>query len=655
MRIVIENVVPQLNCGNFPIKRAVGEKVTVQADIFTDGHDELAAILLYRNDEEEKWQEVAMKPLGNDRWEGSFTIDKISVFCYTIQAWADTFGTWRKNLQKKIEAKQNFEVDLIIGSENIEKVSRRASGKDAEKLAAFARAIKEEKDQTKATLLALDNNLAALMNVHRDKSSLTTHEKELKVVVDREKVLFSAWYEMFPRSCSADPRTHGTLRDCERLLPEIARMGFDILYLPPIHPIAKTNRKGKNNSPTAGPDDPGSPWAIGSEEGGHKSIHPQLGSITDFEEFVKKATDFGIEIALDLAFHCSVNHPYVKEYPEWFLWRPDGKIQYAENPPKKYEDVVPFNFDTDRRKELWAELKSIVLFWIKKGVKIFRVDNPHTKPFEFWKWLIDGIRSDYPDVLFLSEAFTRPKVMYELAKVGFNQSYTYFTWRNTKREITEYLTELTRTDVREYFRPNFWPNTPDILTEYLQFGGSPAFKVRLVLAATLSSNYGMYGPAFELCTSEAMPGTEDYLNSEKYEIKNWERDKPGNLKDFVAKLNRIRRENEALQRTCNLEFFEVDNDSLIFYGKVNKDLSNEILIVVNLDPFHTQSGFVRVPLRELGIEEGQLYLVHDLLSGDKYIWEGEKNYVKLDPQVMPAHVFRVHKHVRHEQDFDYFM
>lgn len=432
-------------------------------------------------------------------------------------------------------------------------------------------------------------------------------------------------------------------------------MGFDVLYLPPIHPIGKTNRKGKNNSPVAQPGDVGSPWAIGSEEGGHKSVHPQLGTIEDFVSLVNKAKEYNIEIALDLAFQCSPDHPYVREHPEWFKWRPDGTVQYAENPPKKYEDVLPLNFETENWRELWEELKSIVVFWIEKGVRIFRVDNPHTKPFRFWKWLIEEIKRDYPDVIFLSEAFTRPKVMYHLAKAGFTQSYTYFTWRNTKREFIEYLTELTQTEVREYFRPNFWPNTPDILPEHLQFGGRPAFMMRLVLAATLSSNYGIYGPVFELCVSEALPGKEEYLNSEKYEIRYWDWDQPGNLKDFIARVNRIRRENPALQTTWNLKFFEVDNEYILFYGKVNEDLSNIILVVVNLDPHHTQSGWVRVPISELGIEPNQPYLVHDLLSEDKYIWQGEYNYVELNPHVIPARIFRVRKRLRKETDFDYFM
>jgi starch synthase (maltosyl-transferring) len=399
----------------------------------------------------------------------------------------------------------------------------------------------------------------------------------------------------------------------------------------------------------------GSPWAIGSTEGGHKAIHPQLGALEDFERLVVKAKGHGIEVAMDLAFQCSPDHPYMKQHPEWFQWRPDGTVQFAENPPKKYEDIIPFHFETEKWQELWEELKSIVLFWIEKGVRIFRADNPHTKPFSFWEWLIKGVKERYPDVIFLSEAFTRPKVMYRLAKLGFTQSYTYFSWRNTKRELMEYLAELTKTEAREYFRPNFWPNTPDILPEHLQYGGRPAFMARLILAATLSSNYGIYGPAFELCANEALAGKEEYLHSEKYEIKYWERERPGHLRDFIARVNRIRKENPALQTTWNLRYYEVDNDMLFFYGKTTPDLSNIILVVVNLDPFHAQNGWVKVPIEELGLDVHQPYLVHDLLSDDKYIWQGEKNYVELNPQVLPANILRVRKRLKRETDFDYFV
>jgi starch synthase (maltosyl-transferring) len=653
-RVVIENVKPEIDCGLFPIKRAVGEKVVVEADIFADGHDSVSARLLYRKGNDEVWSEVPMVLIENDRWRGEFRVQEIGDYYYTVEGWVDHFKTWQKDIKKKFEAGQDIGVDMLIGIGYIEGALKRAKGNDKKRLMHIISSLKNSSPE-EVPLIAFSNELVELMDKYPDRSLSTRYEKKLRVVVDRERALFSAWYERFPRSCSSQPGRHGTFKDCEGILPEIARMGFDVLYLPPIHPIGKTNRKGKNNSPVAQSDDVGSPWAIGSEEGGHKSVHPQLGTIEDFVSLVNKAKEYNIEIALDLAFQCSPDHPYVREHPEWFRWRPDGTVQYAENPPKKYEDVLPLNFETENWRELWEELKSIVVFWIEKGVRIFRVDNPHTKPFRFWKWLIEEIKRDYPDVIFLSEAFTRPKVMYHLAKAGFTQSYTYFTWRNTKREFIEYLTELTQTEVREYFRPNFWPNTPDILPEHLQFGGRPAFMMRLVLAATLSSNYGIYGPVFELCVSEALPGKEEYLNSEKYEIRYWDWDQPGNLKDFIARVNRIRRENPALQTTWNLKFFEVDNEYILFYGKVNEDLSNIILVVVNLDPHHTQSGWVRVPVSELGIEPNQPYLVHDLLSEDKYIWQGEYNYVELNPHVIPARIFRVRKRLRKETDFDYFM
>jgi len=654
-RVVIENVKPEIDGGRFPIKRVVGERVVVTADIFGDGHDSISARLLFRRARDRQWQEAPMVLIENDRWRGEFFVEEIGVYSYTLKAWIDPFQTWQRDLKKKAEAGQDLKVDLQIGAGYIEEASKRASKEDGQKLIAFAEGLKGMEKAENAFSTALNQELSDLLCKYPDDRFASTYGKELGVVVDRERALFSAWYELFPRSCSHQAGQHGTFKDCERLLPEIKKMGFDVLYFPPIHPIGKGNRKGRNNVLEVHPDDVGSPWAIGSKEGGHKAVHPHLGTMEDFERFVKRAKDHGIEIALDLAFQCSPDHSYVKEHPTWFRWRPDGTVQFAENPPKKYEDIIPLNFETEQWQDLWEELKTIVLFWIGKGVRIFRVDNPHTKPFPFWEWLIRELKSEYPDVILLSEAFTRPKVMSRLARVGFTQSYTYFTWRNTKRELTEYLTEMTRTDLREYFRPNFWPNTPDILPEHLQYGGKPAFLIRLVLAATLSSNYGIYGPVFELCVQEALPGREEYSNSEKYEIKHWNRDQPGNLRDFISRVNRIRQENPALQTLWNLRFFEVENDNLLFYGKVTEELSNIILVLVNLDPFHKQSGWVRVPLRELGLHPQEPYLVHDLLSDDKYIWQGERNYVELSPQVLPASIFRVKKRLKRESDFDYFV
>jgi len=432
-------------------------------------------------------------------------------------------------------------------------------------------------------------------------------------------------------------------------------MGFDVLYLPPIHPIGHTNRKGKNNAPEAGPGDPGTPWAIGNGSGGHKAVHPALGTLDDFRHLMVAAREQGIEVALDLAYQCSPDHPYVKDHPEWFRWRPDGTVQYAENPPKKYEDIYPLNFEVENPRELWDELRSIVQFWIDQGVRIFRVDNPHTKPFPFWEWIITNTKKDHPEVIFLAEAFTRPKVMYRLAKLGFTQSYTYFTWRNSSWELTQYFTELTQTDIREFFRPNVWTNTPDILTAYLQNGGRPAFMTRLVLAATLAASYGIYGPAFELCEAEARePGSEEYLNSEKYEIRHWDIERPDSLKEFIARVNRIRHDNPALQSDHSLEFHTTDNEQLICYSKKTKDLSNLIITVVNLDPHYVQSGWVDLPLAALGIPNGQTYEVHDLLGNGRYLWNGPRNYVELNPHVCPAHIFRVHSRLHNEQSFDYY-
>ncbi len=461
---------------------------------------------------------------------------------------------------------------------------------------------------------------------------------------------------MFPRSCTSDQATHGTFRACEKQLDYVAEMGFDILYLPPIHPIGERNRKGRNNSTTSKPGDPGSPWAIGAQEGGHTAIHPDLGTLEDFHSLKQSAESRGIELAIDVAFQSTPDHPYVGEHPDWFKHRADGSIQYAENPPKKYEDIYPFDFESQDWQALWNELKSVVFFWLKQGIRVFRVDNPHTKPFAFWQWLIEGVRQQYPETIFLSEAFTRPKVMYRLAKLGFTQSYTYFTWRNTKPELQKYLTELTQTEVRDFFRPNFWPNTPDILPEFLQFSGRPGFAARLVLAATLSSNYGIYGPAYELLEHEPVaPGKEEYLNSEKYEIKQWDLQRRDSLKGLIERVNQIRRENRALQSNERLQFHDIDNERLIAYSKTSADGANSIVVVVNLDPYHKHSGWLTLPLDELQIDGKRSYQVHDLLSNARFLWQGPRNYVELNPEIIPAHIFAIRRHVRTERDFDYYM
>ena len=654
-RVVIENVKPEIDGGRFPAKRVVGESVRVTADVFTDGHDKVAAVVRYRGPSDEEWHEKRCRFNGADRATAEFQVTDLGPYLYTVEGWVDHFTSWQSDLKKKYDAGQTVSTEVKAGVHLVRESTKRAEPGDAKRLSSLAASIEREKDADRAVALCLGTGLTELMDRWPDRGSSTVYERELLVTVERKRALFSSWYERFPRSCTGDPERHGSFRDCIEMLPEIRRMGFDVLYLPPIHPIGETKRKGKNNDPESAPGDVGSPWAIGSQEGGHMAIHPDLGTMEDFVDLVEAGKSHDIEVALDLAYQCSPDHPYVKEHPEWFRWRPDGTVQYAENPPKKYEDVLPINFETDRWQALWQELRDVVLFWIDKGIRIFRVDNPHTKPFVFWEWLLGEIRRDYPDVIFLSEAFARPTVMYRLAKVGFTQSYTYFTWRNTKWEFESYLTELTQGDKREYFRPNFWTNTPDILPEHLQYGGRPAFMMRLLLAATLSSSYGVYGPVFELAVSEALPGKEEYKDSEKYEVRHWDWDQPGHLRDFIGRVNRVRRENPAFQTTWNLRFVEIDNEYLLAYIKYDESMESLLLVVVNLDPYHTQNGWLSVPIGELEIDPEKPYLVHDLLGDGKYIWHGERNYVELNPKVLPGHIFHVRKRLRRESDFDYFV
>jgi starch synthase (maltosyl-transferring) len=598
-----------------------------------------------------------MTPLGNDRWRGAFTVDGSGVYRYTLTAWIDRFTSWCRALTKKVEAEQDVAVDLLIGAELVDQASMRASGAQAQQLRGWATRLREpDRPLAEKVQIALSAALAAAMQDHPDRALATTSAPELAAVVDRQTARFSTWYEMFPRSCAPQPGYHGTFKDAEARLPYVAAMGFDVLYLPPIHPIGSTHRKGRNNATVAGATDPGSPWAIGSRHGGHKAIHPQLGTLDDFRRFLARARDYHLEVALDLAFQCSPDHPYVQEHPEWFRLRPDGSVQYAENPPKQYQDIYPLEFESEHWQELWDELLSVVRFWIEQGVRIFRVDNPHTKPLRFWEWLIREVKQTHPEVIFLAEAFTRPKVMYDLAKRGFTQSYTYFAWRNTKAELTEYLSLLTQTDVREFLRPNLWPNTPDILTEYLQLGGRPAFMARLVLAATLGASYGIYGPAFELCENRPRePGSEEYWNSEKYEIRAWDIDRADSLKDFIARVNRIRGDNPALQQDWSLRFHAVDNDQLICYSKQTEDHADVVLVVVNLDPHHTQSGWVELSTEALELPIDGHYQVHDLLSDSRYLWHGRRNFVEINPGVVPAHIFRLRRRVRTERDFEYYL
>jgi starch synthase (maltosyl-transferring) len=653
-RVIIDRVFPEIDGGRYPIKRTVGEKITVTAHLFADGHDRLSAILLYKPKSEQTWSEVALQPMGNDVWEGAFTPILNQPYQYTVEGWIDRFGSWREDLIKRVHAGQDVAGEMLEGAILLTQASRRASGVDQEALRAAAERLSSDRPQKERIAAALDETLAETISRYPDRSRSTRYDRVLEVTVDRIRARFGAWYEMFPRSAGPDPLRSATFREAESRLPEIASMGFDVLYLPPIHPIGKSFRKGPNNALVAGPNDPGSPWAIGSEAGGHKAVDPGLGTLEDFRHFVEAARRQGLEIALDIAFQCSPDHPYVKEHPEWFRHRPDGTLKYAENPPKKYQDIYPLNFECDEWQSLWKELKSVVEFWIDQGVKIFRVDNPHTKPLRFWQWLIGEIQKNHPDVILLSEAFTRPKGMYALAKGGFTQSYTYFTWRNTKQELIDYLTELTQTEVRDFFRPNFFANTPDILHEYLQTGGRPAFQIRLILAATLAASYGIYS-GFELCENRAVPGTEEYLDSEKYQIRAWDWDRPGNIKAWITRVNQIRQENPALHANERLRFCAIDHPQLLCYLKTTEDLSNILLAAVNLDPHHPQEGWVQVPIQALGIAPDESYPVHDLLSGARYLWQGEWNYIRLDPAVLSAHLFRIRRKIHSEKDFDPFM
>ena len=661
-RVVIETITPAIDGGLFPIKRVSGERVSVEADIFADSHDKLSAILLFRGPSDKNWRKSPMAFQNNDRWLGGFQVEELGLYLFTIEAWIDPFGSWKENLEKKFEAGQDIGVELQIGANLIQAAADRAKNSgssDAEKLREIADQLATDSPETLPDRLRLikSDDLAERMHRHADRSRATRYRQELQVMVEPVLARTGAWYEFFPRSFGSTPGLHGTFRDCEQQLGRIAAMGFDIVYLPPIHPIGKTFRKGKNNSLECHPDDPGSPWAIGSEEGGHKSIHPELGTLNDFRRFVQIAKEqHGLQIALDIAFQCSPDHPYVKEHPAWFVTRPDGTIQYAENPPKKYQDIYPIHFENPDWKELWRELKSVFEFWIEEGITIFRVDNPHTKPLPFWHWLIGELKKTNPEVILLSEAFTRPKVMYHLAKIGFSQSYNYFPWRNTKKELTDFMSELVRPPLSDFFRPNLWPNTPDILPQYLQYGRRPAFMTRLILAATLGASYGIYGPAFELCDHIAREiGSEEYLHSEKYEIKSWNFDSPDNLSELISRINQIRRENRALHANENLRFHPTDNDQIIAYSKHTDDPENLLLIVVNLDPHHTQSGWISFDLNKIGIPVAEHYQTHDLLTGARYIWHGNRNYVKLNPQFIPAQIFRIRRRIRTEQDFDYFM
>src|SRR5882724_594010 len=641
--VVVENLQPLLDGGRFPIKRIVGEDLAVEADIFKDGHDVVAAVLKWRVLGQRAWREAPMSFVDNDRWRGICTLYDEAIHEYTVEAWTDSFRSWQQEFAKKFQGGiSDLQSEALEGAALVKAAAGRARDRaDRTRLDEFSEEISSAAN-SEIYAIAQSAELDVLMATYPDRFDAMQYDPAPRVIVDRSAALFAAWYEFFPRSAEGHVDRGSTFRDCLPRVDDAKAMEFDVIYLPPIHPIGHANRKGRNNSITSEPGDPGVPWAIGSEAGGHKAVEPSLGTLADFDWLQKEVRKRGMEIALDFALNCSPDHPYVKEHPEWFYKRPDGTIKYAENPPKKYEDIYPLNFRCENWRELWAEMKSIVLFWAEHGVRIFRVDNPHTKPVAFWEYLIKGVREKYPHTIFLSEAFTRPKMMKALAKAGFNQSYTYFTWRNSKQELIEYFTELTQTEMNEYFRPNLWTNTPDILPFVLQDGGRPAFMIRVALAATLSPLYGIYS-GYELCENEALPSREEYLDSEKYQYKERDWNAPGNIKDWIARLNKIRKENRALQLYTNLRFHDAENDAILCYSKMTAARDNIVLVVVNLDPHRKQNSFVYVPIESFGQMESDVYQVQDLLSGATYTWRGRRNYVELDPDIQPAHVFLVRR------------
>ncbi len=640
---VIENLQPLVDGGRYLVKRVVGDDLAVEADVFKDGHDVVAAALKWRLLGEAHWHETPMAHVDNDRWRGVCTLYENAIYEYTVEAWTDKFRGWQHEFSTKFEAGlENLRSEALEGAALLDEAAARAATlADAERLRQLAEEIRTQENEA-INEIAHSGELEVLMATYPDRANATQYAPYPRVTVDRREARMAAWYEFFPRSAEGFGDRGSTFRDCLPRVEDARAMGFDVIYFPPIHPIGRTNRKGRNNSVTCEPWEPGVPYAIGSEFGGHKAIEPALGTFEDFAWLEAEVRARGMEIALDFAINCSPDHPYVAEHPEWFYKRPDGTIKYAENPPKKYEDIYPLNFRCENWRELWDEMKSIILFWAERGVRMFRVDNPHTKPVAFWEYLISNVRAQYPDVIFLSEAFTKPKMMRALAKAGFNQSYTYFTWRQTKAELTEYFTELTQTGMREYFRGNLFTNTPDILPFHLQEGGRPMFMIRAVLAATLSSVYGIYS-GFELCENAALSGREEYFESEKYQWKERDWDAPGNVKDWITRLNRIRKENRALHLYDNLRFYRAENDAILCYGKMTAARDNIILVVVNLDPEHAQNSYVHIPLSEFGPMDSDVYQVHDLLSDARYIWRGERNYVELHPQEQPAHVFRVRR------------
>ena len=634
-RVIIENVLPQLNNGQFFIKRIVGQSVTVTADIISDGHDVMEAVVQFKHEKDKKWNEVRMNQNPNDAFDATFRVEKQGYYTYFVESWIDYALNWQYGIGKKIADNQNVKSELLEGIDYLKPLLTKASVSEKKYLQDLLVLFEDENSYEKAIQEAISTDLKTIFKNNPTKF-LANQSAELKIYVDRKKALFSTWYEFFPRSASREAAKHGTFADCEKLLPRVAKMGFDTLYFPPIHPIGAVNRKGINNATNANPGDVGSPWGIGSKYGGHKTTHPELGSIDDFISLVKAAKNLDIEVAMDFALQCAPDHPYVKEFPQWFKWRPDGTVQYAENPPKKYQDILPIYYESEDWKNLWKELLDAALFWVEKcDIKVFRVDNPHTKPFYFWGWLIAEIKKKHPDVLFLAEAFTRPKIMNELAKQGFTQSYTYFTWRNSKVELQDYVTELSQSDQKEFFRPNFWPNTPDINPYALQGANESTYLQKYFLAATLSSSVGIYGPVFEFMISEAIPGKEEYMDSEKYQRCLWDWEKENKITHLITIINKIRKEQSSLQQTNNIQFLETQSDQVMAYYKWDDSKENETLLICSLDAYYAKQTMVKIPFN-------QSITVTDLITGNSYIWDKEWNFVELHP-TLPFHLFRIER------------
>lgn len=638
-RVVIENVTPLVERGLYPAKRVINEWVPVEADVFTDGHDEVASMLMYRKKGSRKWNETRMEPLGNDRFRGYFHLNEQGYYEFTVRGFIDHTSSWLHSYRKRIQENdtRELEVQVQILEQFLEQIrqhypkSKTAIGKITKKLQSEERFTFAGSEETETLLKQY------LLEKHT-----TTFDLTPEIVAHRKRAGFSAWYSFFPRSSAPAGKEHGTFKDCEKILPRIREMGFDVVYFPPIHPIGHQFRKGKNNSLNIQPGEPGCPYATGNELGGHKGVLPELGTLDDFRRLIKKTEELDMEIAMDFAIQCSPDHPYVKEHPQWFKWRPDGTVQYAENPPKKYQDVLPLDFENEDWQNMWVELKSILEYWIQQGIRIFRIDNPHTKSFVFWQWCLGEIEKEHPDVIFLSEAFTRPRIMENLAKKGFHQSYTYFTWRNTKHELMQYMRELTQSPMSDYFRPNFWPNTHDINPYITQSGYEPQFILRYFLAAALSSNYGIFGPSYELMVHAAIPGKEEYLDSEKYEVRHWDWNLRNKLMHVISLVNKIRNTNEAMQFTGNYTECHIEHDQMMAWLKVYGE--NKILCIANLDVYNRQSSIIHIPLDKIGKTEGQQYTVHDLVTGEKYRWTGSSNYVDLDPNKLPFHLFRIEDH-----------